>query len=538
MFESCGMQPKGFWSYARGDDDHLEKMLSDLRRQIAGEVSLLMGHDIGIFQDIHDLRTGDRWADKLRAELNAASFLIPVLTPRFFNRPWCREEVLTYLRLSHEAGLEPRIFPVRFVEWDDDPACEVRAALQPFQYKDFSRWRFESDPTQKSRLENAFAKDVKARLKLPPRAVPAVTPQEAFQRDVEFSGTAAKERPAPQDPTAPSRTVHIVDRRATQGGFVSIQAAIDAARPGDKIIVREGTYRESLRLSDVMEIVGEGDAERILVTSNEGDTLHVDAPMARVSGIRFRREDGGRDCAVWITSGAAFFQDCIMESRSLSAVSVSGPSTSAEFRRCIFRHSPQEGLAVVRAASVAAYECISLGNGYSGFGLKGTGTKGTFQRCAARNNAQSGFFFLEGSKGHLHECMIEGNKYAGIMTASGGDPTATDCKIRGNALSGLVVFDASRATVESSEIFGNLQAGVGVQNGGSASARGCTVTGNGYESIWIKDATSTGTFRGNDLRGNARGAWNIAKGATVIDENNSPDPPPCAPRPPGLASSP
>lgn len=33
------MKPKGFWSYARGDDEHLGSMLSDLRRAIAGEVT-------------------------------------------------------------------------------------------------------------------------------------------------------------------------------------------------------------------------------------------------------------------------------------------------------------------------------------------------------------------------------------------------------------------------------------------------------------------------------------------------------------------
>jgi hypothetical protein len=46
-----GIQPKGFWSYARGDDDHLDKMLSDSRKAIAGEVSMLLGEDVGIFQD-------------------------------------------------------------------------------------------------------------------------------------------------------------------------------------------------------------------------------------------------------------------------------------------------------------------------------------------------------------------------------------------------------------------------------------------------------------------------------------------------------
>ena len=65
--------------------------------------------------------------------------------------------MLTYLKVCKEAGLEPRIFPIRFVEWVDDDGCEVRAALAPFQYKDLSNWRHESDPTQRSKLIYEFA---------------------------------------------------------------------------------------------------------------------------------------------------------------------------------------------------------------------------------------------------------------------------------------------------------------------------------------------------------------------------------------------
>ena len=72
------MKPKGFWGYSRGDDDHLKDMLSKLREQIAGEVSMLMGDDVDIFQDIRDMRTGDRWTETLRSEVKRASFRITV----------------------------------------------------------------------------------------------------------------------------------------------------------------------------------------------------------------------------------------------------------------------------------------------------------------------------------------------------------------------------------------------------------------------------------------------------------------------------
>jgi hypothetical protein len=156
------MEPKGFWSYARDDDEHLAGALSRLRQQIAGEVAMLLGRDVDMFQDIRDVRTGERWAERIRAELTAATFLVPVLTPRYLNRPWCREETLTFLRLAREKGIEPNIFPIRFVEYDEDPGCELRQALSPFQYKDFTQWRFESDPTRRDKLLNEFARDVKA----------------------------------------------------------------------------------------------------------------------------------------------------------------------------------------------------------------------------------------------------------------------------------------------------------------------------------------------------------------------------------------
>jgi F-box protein 11 len=70
------MQPKGFWSYARFDDDHFDGALTELRKRVAGEVSMLLGHDISIFQDTEGPRTGDRWAKTLREGVTSATFLL------------------------------------------------------------------------------------------------------------------------------------------------------------------------------------------------------------------------------------------------------------------------------------------------------------------------------------------------------------------------------------------------------------------------------------------------------------------------------
>ena len=509
------MQPKGFWSYARGDDDHLDQMLSELRRQIAGEVSMLMGKDIGIFQDIHDLRTGDRWEDGLREGLSKASFLVPVLTPLFFNRDWCRKEVLTYLRLSKEAGLEPRIFPVRFVPWDDEDGCEVRAALQPFQYKDFSNWRFESDPTRRSVLLNEFAKDVKARLKLPVVARPVAKAVEVLAEAIAMPspGAMAKAPPAPRYRT------YTVDPFPGRGDFTSIGAAIEAAEAGARIVVREGTYRESLRLSKPLEIFGEGNRERIVVVTAVGNALLCDAPMARVQGMRFRREAGGADFALWIPSGAADFEDCVFESLSLSCVSISEAGTSPTFRRCVMRLGAQGGVLAHKGAQPLLEDCEVSGNVRAGVGVSGATTMATLRRCTARDGRNSGYFFMDGAGGLMDQCESIGNEGNGVGIVSGANPELRECVIRGNRGAGFA-SQGGLGRIQGGRIEGNGHAGVASISGGRPEVAGCTIAGNGYQAIWIADAESGGTFRDNDLRGNARGAWDIAEGAVVEREGN------------------
>lgn len=509
------MTPKGFWSYARGDDDHLDGMLSNLRKAIAGEVSMLMGEDVGIFQDIHDLRTGDRWAEKLRAELSAASFLIPVLTPRFFKRDWCREEVLTYLRLSQELGLEPRIFPIRFVKWDDDESCEVRLALKPFQYKDLSNWRFESDPTQKRRVQYEFAQDVKLRLQLPagPKTARELATPTAAKPTAALPAQSAT--PGSPEATQPRQKVHIVDPWPKRGDFTSIQAAIDAAEPGDRIVVREGTYGESLRLSKVLEIIGEGDRERILVTTAKADTLHCDAPMARIAGSRFRAEAGGENVGIWINAGKAEIVDCVVESLALACVHMEGSGTAPTLRRCVLRDGAEGGLLVQEGAQPVAEDCTFTGHAQFGVQVEGRSTHATLRRSVAANNQLWGFLFFDSAGGVLEGCEANGNAYSGVQINGGATLLLRDCTLHDNRQPGIFIYEDGRGRVEGGRIVGNSGAGVVVQKASAFEANDCTISGNAGEAVRINDAASTGTFRNNDLRGNVMGAWHIAEGARI-----------------------
>jgi F-box protein 11 len=169
---------------------------------------------------------------------------------------------------------------------------------------------------------------------------------------------------------------------------------------------------------------------------------------------------------------------------------------------------------------VVADECRFSGNTYAGVEVKGETTRATLRRCRAENGKGGGYVFHEGAGGLLDGCEASGNALSGVEIRTAADPLLRDCILRDNKQSGVLVDQAGRGRIDGGQITGNGRAGVAVQDGGNPMVTGCTITGNGYQAIWISDATGTGTFRGNDLRGNEGGAWDIAEGATVIDEGN------------------
>ena len=72
-------------------------------------------------------------------------------------------------------------------------------------------------------------------------------------------------------------------------------------------------------------------------------------------------------------------------------------------------------------------------------------------------------------------------------------------------------------------ISGNAKAGVAIVTGGNPTVRDCEIRENGYEAVWVYEQ-GQGTFTGNTLTGNARGAWDIdADAGNVVRTGNRPN---------------
>jgi nitrous oxidase accessory protein len=91
-----------------------------------------------------------------------------------------------------------------------------------------------------------------------------------------------------------------------------LQTLIDAARPGDRIVIPAGTYRGDLLVDKPLTLVGEGFPW--LVGSGAGSVVRVRAPDVEISGVGIDGSGGGdlgRDSAgIHIAAPRARVRDC------------------------------------------------------------------------------------------------------------------------------------------------------------------------------------------------------------------------------------
>jgi hypothetical protein len=99
-------EPAAFFSYVRSDDVHDSGRISELRRILEGEIKMQTGHAFHIFQDRNDIAWGEQWKERIESALHGATFLIPIVTPSYFQSHACQSEFKTFLIREKELGEE------------------------------------------------------------------------------------------------------------------------------------------------------------------------------------------------------------------------------------------------------------------------------------------------------------------------------------------------------------------------------------------------------------------------------------------------
>lgn len=134
--------PKLFIGYTRDDEEAtgaITTIEQGLRR--AYRVVSVPAQELSIFVDTSSLRWGDDWQREIDAALEDSAFYVPVLTPRFFDSPPCRDEAEKFLaRVERDHVRRKRlVLPVLLIDVPDlrrgSPDL-LKAKLSTYQHID------------------------------------------------------------------------------------------------------------------------------------------------------------------------------------------------------------------------------------------------------------------------------------------------------------------------------------------------------------------------------------------------------------------
>jgi parallel beta-helix repeat protein len=436
------------------------------RERLAAEVRAQTGREFVIFQDRADIAWGQNWRQRIEETLDVVTLLLVVITPGFFGSAACRGEVARFLGRERELGRSDLILPVYYIsarELDDlavRESDELAGMLAARQFADWRELRFEplTSPLVRKAVAH-LASRMRDTFWQPGRVM--ARPADGRGQQAEAAAGTAEQAGAGDRVTARTEPpVHVVDAWQ-RGDFATVSAAIEAAKPGDRILVRPGLYEEGLVVDKPLEILGDGPVAEIEIRARGASAVLFQASIGRVANLTLRQAGGVGKFGVNITQGRLDLEGCDISSQSLACVAIRDGADPRLRRNQI--HGGKEG----------------------------------------------GVRVFDDGLGTLEDNDITGNTNAGVLIKTGGNPTLRRNQIHDGKGGGVFVYDNGLGTLEDNDITGNASVGVEIKTGGNPTLRRNRVNQNGYEAVWIYDG-GQGVLEDNDLTGNSGGAWAIA----------------------------
>lgn len=311
----------------------------------------------------------------------------------------------------------------------------------------------------------------------------------------------------PVPPGAEAAT-HVVAADGS-GDFSTIGAAVDAAADGDTILVRPGTYTESVTIEKDITLTGDGPREDIvLVAPEDGPTVLIQEgglaadpyavllqdTLATVSGLTLR----GQPSEVIASGGAPTVQNIHFD---VTGYPYEGGTTSPAGSSIVVNG---DSAAVIRENTITGGGPIGVFDGSDPI-IEGNTLSG--------GPHIFGFGFGEGSV--VRNNTIEGT----IIRAIGTFRSSEALLIEGNTISdpGTYGIDASAgdATIIGNTITDAGQYGISISSGREAIVRDNVIRDNRIGLAW---SLGEGSIEGNVLTGGDAGLI-ITDGAPSVSDN-------------------
>ena len=300
--------------------------------------------------------------------------------------------------------------------------------------------------------------------------------------------------------------------------YSSISSAIQAAEPWARIIVKAGTYSESVAIIYSVDITAEGAVK--LYSKGESCIAVIGAGAAvTLRHVNMTVEDttqypvidhrkgqihldhcsitGSADCIYASGEGVQIsLQDCEIKNGNIGLLIDEG--SIADLRNCTISGNAEIQLAVFDKATVALRDCrIQDGKDVGVALLRGGG--GTFDDCEIAGNGQDGEpgvligdagpatfrgcrifknssgIRFEGGAAEFDRCDIYDNDHNGVFAKNGGNPRMRGCQISNSEWNGVIIYEGSGGEFTDCDIHDNREHNIMIKRGGDPVFRGCRI---------------------------------------------------------------
>ncbi|MDB6069011.1 MAG: putative serine/threonine protein kinase [Verrucomicrobiales bacterium] len=357
--------------------------------------------------------------------------------------------------------------------------------------------------------------------------------------------------------------------------FPTIQAAIDAAGPGQPITVKSGKYQEHLSFKAGVRLTGAG-ADRTIISADglTYSTLYAkDTQDLVIDGIGFRHEGNqtspsGRP-VVDLVDSSVTFKNCAIRNGVTDGLNASGSASEIHLQSTAIENNSRNGLHITLSARAELLKCTvkennthglvvdlgkasvlvndshfdtnggcgievgddgdlhatrvtASGNSSAGYFVHDPGSKARFEDCEASNN-ENGLHIGKSANAELINCRLLSNQQAGLYSLDAQWVSLTKCTVEGNAVLGLSLL---------SEAVGRTSSVRLENNNISATGQGVHIEGAGLKAELLKNTIgpnsildvlfikgATGTVTGNTFKSTDGLALDDTAGTVTEKEN-------------------
>ena len=489
-----------FMSYVHFNDEHDDGQISRFCERLSAEVGVQTGEKFSIFYD-RNISWGQNWSQRIIEALDAATLLIPIITPGFFRSKECRAEVERFVEREQQLGRSDLILPVYYIgcrEMDDPESRkndELARLLASRQFANWQHLRFEPFTSPTVRQEVAkLAISIRHTFERPPlQELTAARGQIPSALPDVWQGTT-KVTSTPSVKTG--RSTYVVDSYGS-GDFTEVGLAINAAQPGDTIVVKPGHYSEGLTIDKPLEIIGDGPVADIVIEANGRDALLFKANIGKVSNLTLRQIGGAYGCnGVYITYGRLELEGCDITCQSVSGIEIIN-GADPRIRRNRIHHCQQAGIFVYDGGLGRLEDNEIFATVRAGIEIRAGGNP-ILRRNTIHDCRQAGVYVYDDGIGTLEDNDIFGNVTSGVVIRTRGNPTLRINRINNCRQSGVYIYDAGLGVIEDNDICENHAYGVVTRTRGDPVVRRNRIYRNRYQPISTSQ-DGKGVFEDNDL---------------------------------------